>query len=620
MKQYLSGNEVAALAALDAGASVITGYPGTPSSELIGSIWGKKIENTEIQWSTNEKVAFEIAAAASWANKSALCTMKMSGLNVAYDSLISVMYSGCSGALVLYVCDDPGVSAGMPEQDVRGFAIMSDMVVLEPSSVEDTYELVKFAFYLSNSIKSPVMVRSVTNVALSHATVEIPERTKNLPTEPHFEHNIEKYTKAGAKICMNQHRDLIDRLSLAGKIISEKNINELELAPDCGGLGVVAVGVSNSFLDEALTLAFGTTNASAISKLKVKTSHPIPEAELTNLLKHCESVIIIEENEPYVEDGAIRIAYQNKLSTVIYGKHTGAFSRIGSFNARLIANGILRALGIDAPEENEFSASPEIECAARPIGVCAGCPHRGVYMALNAAFAKCGIKKDEMLVTGDIGCTILGMSPPFNTLSTEVSMGASVAMAQGFIYAGIKTPMVSTMGDSTFLHAGIPPLINAVQNRVNMTAIIMDNGWTAMTGMQVNANTDGAFQQDDGKIRIDIARLIPALGVEEFSVVDPYDVNAMTNAILDSFKKDGVKVILSRRECAIQAGRRKIKYGIMSVDSTKCVGCKLCVIKSGCPALVFNGNKVSIDQKTCNGCGICKSLCNFNAISKEKPE
>ncbi|MDL2217194.1 indolepyruvate ferredoxin oxidoreductase subunit alpha [Christensenellaceae bacterium OttesenSCG-928-M15] len=612
----ISGNEAVALAAVNAGATVITGYPGTPSSEAVASLWGKKIEGVEVQWSTNEKVAFEIAAAASWAGQKALCTMKMSGLNVAYDSLISVVYSGCTGALVLYVCDDPGVSAGMPEQDVRGFAKMSDMPVIDLTSVEDSYAMTQYAFALSEKIQSPVMLRSVTSVALSHASVDLPEMTPIPAGEPKLIKDAAKFTKAGAKICMDQHAALLASLEKAREIIHEDKLNEIVLH-DGAKLGLIAAGVMGAYMDEGVKGAKEYGFDAALNTLFVRTAIPAPTAELIAMIDACDTIVVIEENEPYVEHAIFLEAYKRNKQIKIIGKEDGTLSRIGSFDAMTIASTLLKAVNKDLPKEMTVSTGASDHCAARPIGVCAGCPHRGVFMGINDAIKKAGYKKDEVVVTGDIGCTILGMSPPFNTLWTEVSMGASMPMAQGFYYAGVKTPVIATIGDSTFVHGGMPGLINAVWNDVNMTAIIMDNGWTCMTGMQVNPGTAMEFQRAENHHRVDIKNLVPAMGVEHFEIVDPYDVPHFIEVLTDMMKKDGVKVILARRECAIQANRRKIKYNNLVIDEEKCTRCKACIRTSGCPALVYDGERVFMDKKQCNGCGICASTCKFGAIVKE---
>ncbi|MCL1906045.1 MAG: hypothetical protein FWG06_03445, partial [Clostridiales bacterium] len=347
----LSGNEAVVQAALAAGAKVLAGYPGTPSSEAIGSIWNKKIEGVHIEWSTNEKVALEIAGAASWANQRALCTMKMSGLNVAYDSLISFVYSGGKGGLVIYVCDDPGVSAGMPEQDVRGFAFMSDMPVLEPCSVADSYRMTMYAFELSEAIGGPVMLRSVTNVAQSHAIVDIPEAPPVTERPVLLEKDIAKYTKAGAVICMNQHRDLIKRLEAAEDKLSADGLHQLALGGK-GGLGIVSVGVINSFMAEALDLlAEQGVDTRCFSFLRVAASNPLPNRELTKLIEHCNALVVLEENEDYVERGAYMCAYKAAKLMPITGKQNGTLSRIGNFNAVTVLSAIYKALGKELPPQ-----------------------------------------------------------------------------------------------------------------------------------------------------------------------------------------------------------------------------------------------------------------------------
>lgn len=236
-------------------------------------------------------------------------------------------------------------------------------------------------------------------------------------------------------------------------------------------------------------------------------------------------------------------------------------------------------------------------------------------MAINQALKKLKLKKDEVMVTGDIGCTILGMNPPFHTVWNEVSMGASVSLAQGYVYAGIETPVIATIGDSTFFHAGIPGLINAVQHQVPLTLIVMDNGWTSMTGMQVNPGTDEAFQQP-GDRRVDLAELIPALGVEHFFIIDPFELDESAEVIQKCLTLPGVKVVLSRQECTIQAQRRKLKAGEVKVIPENCNLCKLCIILTGCPAIDIGEDTIVIDSALCYGCGLCAQVCNREAIER----
>jgi len=701
MKRILTGNEAIALGALRAGVRVVTGYPGTPSTEALASLLARDLPGRHVEWSTNEKVAFEIAAGAAWAGRRALATMKMSGLNVAYDAVVSIAYSGTNAGLVVYVADDPGVSAGMPEQDTRGFALMTDAPMLEPSSVEEAYRLTQTAFELSEAIGGLVFLRLTTAVALTHSILEV-EEAAQLPSSgevildrapgeapdgvtgvgesggPILERCIEKYTKAGAAICLSQHRALLERLEAARGFLHEHGLHHLHLGKK-GGLGVAVVGAPAAYLDEALSVAGRTRNE--VSVLHAASTVPFPTDEVETLLRYCSEVLVLEELEPHFERQLLVDARRVGFAGRIVGKLDGTLSRSGEYGLDEIASG-LAACGM-WPVEGQHVArgtwpvgshdsrqatshqpqagvppcpqatsyKPQAEPAPRPITVCSGCPHRGTYMAIEAAVKQAGFKKDEVMVTGDIGCTILGMNPPFDLLWNEVSMGSSVSLAQGYVHAGIKTPVIATIGDSTFFHGGIPGVLNAVQHRVPLVIVVMDNGWTGMTGMQVNPGT--AESEQKGGRRIDLAELIPALGVDRFAIADPYDL-AGTTALLTDFLREsvGVRVLLARRECAIQARRRGVTAGKIQLDAAKCVLCKRCLRITGCPALGCsatadaeqlgeNGDssageslerkrsaaassgaaagsavkeRITVDQSLCNGCGLCVAVCPTGAL------
>lgn len=616
--KMVSGNEAIALGALRAGVKVVSGYPGTPSTEVITSLWNKELPGTSVEWSTNEKVAFEVAAASAMVGSRAMCTMKMSGVNVAYDSIIGIAYSGCTGGLVIYVADDPGVNAGMCEQDSRDFAVMADMPMLEPGTLQEAYDLTQYAFELSEAIQSPVFIRSTTNVAQSHGMVDVAERVLPVNENPMLERNIAKYTKAGAVIAMNQHRELLERLEKAKELIAAKQLNRLKLSKQPGGLGIVSVGVVNGYVEEALSLADELRiPLPEISALQLINTIPFAVDEMKQLLKHCSTVLVAEELEPLLENRLYMEAYKLGVKVEFVGKNDATFSRIGEYDAKLVLKGICKALQLTCPEEVLPPAiQPEQHCAARPITTCAGCPHRGTYMAINKAIRNLKFKNNEIIVTGDIGCTILGINPPFNTLWTEVSMGASIPMAQGFIYGGVKKPVLATIGDSTFFHAGIPGLINAIQHNVNLTAVVMDNGWTAMTGMQVNPGTIPGYQQASCR-QLDLEKVIAGLGVDHLMTVDPYDLKATTAAIEKAIALPGVKVVLARRECAIQAARRKVAYEPIAVNIEKCTRCKSCIVITGCPAISLGEHAITIDHAQCNGCGLCMAVCPTAAIVKE---
>ncbi len=608
MRRILTGNEALARGALRAGASVITGYPGTPSTGCIGSIIGLDLPGRHVEWSVNEKVAFEIATGAAWAGRRALCTMKMSGLNVAYDAVISVAYSGTNGGLVVYVADDPGASAGMAEQDTRGFAIISDLPIIEPSSPSAAYRLVQEAFELSERVGSIVMIRLTTEVALGAESVEIEEDGTLKEGEPILERDVFRFTKAGSAICQEQHRRSIARLAEAERVIRELGLNRLDLG-DEGGLGIVAVGPVDRYLNEGLARL--GVSGSQVSILHATTTNPFPKEEVRGLLARSSAILVLEELEPHFEKRLIVEARESGFSGRIVGKLDSTLPRIGEYALPEVLAGLSEALGRE-PKEDRGSAAKLPSPAPRPITVCAGCPHRGTYMAIARAIERTGFSRDEVMVTGDIGCTILGINPPFEILWNEVSMGTSVSLAQGYVHAGVRTPVIATIGDSTFFHAGIPGLINAVQHRVPLTLIVMDNGWTSMTGMQVNPATDEEFQPA-GR-RVDLAGVIRGLGVDRLTIVDPYDIAETTAAIESSLRDGGVNVVLARRECAIQARRRGILADRLKFDPDKCILCNRCLEVTGCPAISIGEGSIDIDDSQCNGCGLCAAVCPTGAL------
>lgn len=619
--RLITGNEAVALGALRSGVRTVTGYPGTPSSGALGSLMNRPPDDgRHIEWSTNEKVAVEIAAGVAWAGQRAMCTMKMSGLNVASDALFSIAHSGVNGALVVYVADDPGAHAGMVEQDSRGYARMMDLPMLEPTTVAEAYELTSLAFELSEECGSPVFVRSVTAIANSHAPVDVEEPKAPEQREPILERDITKYTKAGSAIAQGQHRQVIDRLSKAGEIVRGMELNRVELAEGQGGIGIIASGVAASYLEEGVRLAARQGwDVGPVSVLKVRCTNPFPSEEVRSLLEHCRdigvtAVLVLEELEPYLEGHVIRQGCDIGYSGRIVGKLDGTLDRVGAYGAAQVVEGLAAALGAAPPlQPSERFEDAAALAAARPITVCAGCPHRGTYMAINQALRNLKLGKDEVMVTGDIGCTILGMNEPFETVWNEVAMGASVSLAQGYVYGGVATPVIATIGDSTFFHAGMPGLINAVQHRVPLTLVIMDNGWTAMTGMQANPATDEA-SQPEGNRQVDLATLVPAMGVEHFFMMDPFKLEESTAVVEEALGLPGVKVILARQECAIQAQRRGLQGGVIDVDAEACTLCKRCITLTGCPAISLGEATVIMDQALCYGCGLCSQVCPFDAI------
>lgn len=620
MKKLLTGNEAIAEGVIESGVEVVCGYPGTPSTEVILTLLPQKEElGIHIEWSVNEKVAFEIAAGAAWAGKRALVTMKMSGVNVAADSLASIAYSGCTGGLVIFVADDPGVSAGMPEEDSRYYAKSMVVPMLDLASQQECLDYVKVAFDISEKIGGPVFLRSTTDISHVASDVEIGKKLKLEKREAHFERDIAKYTKAGAAWCMAQHQDALGRLEEASKIcdsyITESGIKVNETHFEDGTKqGVIYAGAVEGNFKEALK-----KYNLKLSWLKIGMVHPLPEERIKKFLEKVDRLLVLEELDPLIEAEVIRIAYLLNKKVEILGKFDKTLSLIGNYSFKNAKNALEILLRVKLePEQNSeiLKKAKKLE-VKRPTSFCIGCPHRGTYYAINTAIKNLKYKKDEIIITGDIGCTILGMNKPFESCWTEVAMGASIGLAQGFKWAGIKKPVLATIGDSTFFHAGIPPLINAVYQKVPLTIIILDNGWTAMTGFEENP---GTISLDESSTkRVDIVEICRGCGIEDIKIIEPYQSEKATDAIMKAIEYPGVSVVVSRRECALQAKRRKVKFPQRKVNIDKCTGCRICLSSLACPAMVFHpkdaNSKAYIEiTSACFGCGLCEFTCPEGAI------
>jgi len=612
IKKLLSGNEAVAQGALESGVEIVTGYPGTPSSELIPFLADiVKKENLEIyvEWSVNEKVAFDIATAAAWSGKRVLVTMKMAGLNVASDTLINIVNKGVKGGMVIYVTDDPGTHAGCTEQDSRFYSLISLAPILDPSDPMDAKKLTKIAFEASEKIRIPIILRSTTNVAHTMGIVECDNYSSSLKRFK-FKKDAQNYTTILANRA-NQRRLLLKKHVEILELFNKFNLNQLDIK---NNFGVIASGVSWTYLQEIINY-FGLE----LSTLKIDSENPWPENKVGKMIQNVDKILVIEEQEPIIETMVKKTTANIKKIIPVLGKEDGTLSRVGENNTENVVNAVSKLID----RKLEFEKNIQLDRnkvkfynSESNLTFCAGCSHRATYYIINKAIKKLGFKQDEIIVTGDIGCTSLGVYKPLETLWTEVTMGASIGLAHGFKISGTTKPVIATLGDSTFFHSGIPPLVNAIQYGSDLTVIILDNLWTSMTGFQPNPNT-GKNLFGKPSNTISISRITEAIGAPTI-IIKPFEVEKSINIVAEIISKKGVKVIISKEECVLQKmrhGHNNIPYYI---DQEKCTKCGACLKNTSCPAIIKDNNQYLIDNNVCTGCGICAHICPINAIGKEK--
>lgn len=607
----LTGNQAIARGVMEIGAHLVTGYPGTPTSGVIEELQRHGGHTIRAYWEINEKVAVEVAAACAWSGLKALVTMKMSGLNVASDSLLSIAASGTKGGLVVYVGDDPNVYYGMVEQDSRLYALMASIPVLEPSSPQEALDYTRRAFALSESTGGVVLLRLTPIVAQSISPVLVGpvERTT---MKPKMDYDIDRYTKAGSHRCLSQHVSAIQRLEKA----RTEAASLARVIPGEGEFGVIAVGVSSHYVEE-LRHRRGIN----LPTLALGMSHPLPEESLLDFLRPLTRVLVIEELDPVVEEKVGALIAREGLSVRLFGKGTGTLPRTGDFDPDQLESAVAPLIGREAPRRG---LPPEILREAverephRLFTFCPGCPHRGTFLAANEAIGTRQSKEREVIVTGDIGCTILGMNPPFSTVWTEVSMGSSIGLASGYKEVGIETPVIATIGDGTFFHAGLPALLSAVHRGHDLTVVIMDNRWMSMTGYQPHVGSD----LPGGPKGVSLEKVVRGLGVTWVRTVHSYHKGKLARTLRAAMRRKGVSVIISRGECAAMAKRSVVIP--VKVDEKRCSRrypgddrCPDCIRKVGCPAIMADGKRVWIDTTACKGCWLCIGACPHGAIRRD---
>ena len=577
------GNEAIARGVWEAGVKMATAYPGTPSTEILENIARYPSTDIEAQWGTNEKVALDVAIGASFTGVRAFVCMKHVGLNVAYDSLMSVTYIGVNGALVLAVCDDPGIHSSQNEQDSRLMARIAMVPVLEPADAQEALDFTRIAFDISEQFDTPVMVRSTTRLSHTRSRVRVGHRTTTV--DKGFIESTAKNVMVPAHARL-RHPLLLERERKVTEYFDASPLNQRD--PGCSRYGIITAGISYSYVKEVVPEA---------SVLKLAVTWPLPTGLLRTFCDSVERVLVVEELEPVIEDEL------HKMGIAAEGK--SLFPRVGEFSPAVIQQGLVKA-GLLTVDHAETVYEPSQ--LARPPVLCPGCPHTSSYMVLRSVNAR---------VAGDIGCYTLASIEPLDAVDTCVAMGCSIANAVGMDKAGNQTrPIVATIGDSTFLHAGIPPLIDAVYNKANITVMILDNHTVAMTGGQDYAGT-GITLRGEKTQRINFKELVQAIGVKWVRQIDSYNLAEMHMALKEAIQFKGVAVLISDRPCVIDPIR--IRGAVYQISAATCTGCQSCM-NLGCPSLFWTDemidghHKVAIDASTCMGCSLCAQICPSDAI------
>lgn len=573
MKELMLGNKAVARGLYEAGCKVISSYPGTPSTEITEE--AAAYNEIYCEWAPNEKVALEVAHGATLGGVRAACAMKHVGLNVAADPLFTISYQGLNAGLVVCVADDPGMHSSQNEQDSRHYAIAAKLPMLEPSDSEESRVFVKKAFEMSEKFNTPVLLKMVTRVAHSQSIVD---------TEERVEPDRVPYVKDPAKVMMtlnsrNAHIRVEERTKALIEYAESTELNRVEMGEDTS-VGIITDSTSYQYAREVL--------GDKVSILKLGMINPLPEKLIKDFAQNVDKVIVLEELDPIIEN------HCKQLGIKVAGKDT--FPICGEFSQNLVR----KCLGMKEPEHITI----EENVPARPPVMCAGCPHRGIFYIL---------KKKKCMVYGDIGCYTLGAVAPLNAMDLNVCMGASCSGLHGFnkaIGEEAESNSVGVIGDSTFIHSGMTGITDISYNMSNSTVIILDNSITGMTGHQQNPTT-GKNLRGEPAGKVDLEALCRALGFNRVRVVDPYDLKAVEEAVTEELAAKEPSIIISRRPCVMIKGT--VHKPPISVDESKCVGCKQCM-SIGCPAIAVKDKKAHIDPTLCIGCKVCSQMCKFEAI------
>lgn len=592
MQEYVMGNGAIGLGALAAGVNLVSGYPGTPSSEIVETISKYPHDGVHLEWSVNEKAAMEVAASAAYGGARTLVTMKQVGLNVAADPIMSLAYVGVKGGMVVVSADDPGPISSQTEQDTRRFADFCRIPVFDPSSPEEAYQMIQDAFKYSEKYKTPVLFRPTTRVCHAYASIDNPEYCGPKKYEG-FVKDSKKWV-IFPRLSFANHNMIEKRNIEIGRNFSSYKFNKIE-----GGnsnKAVITSGISYSYAKEYMKYH------EDIKLIKIATAYPFPEDLLLKALEGVKEVICLEELSPFIEEQVLKIIGKHGLQIRVSGKLDGKVPHSGENSSNQVAAILSDFLGTEKLSGGlDISDAPALPM--RPPVLCAGCPHRASFYAVKQA-----MKGKKAYFCGDIGCYTLGNAMPLDMVDTCLCMGAGITMAQGFHWIDGEGTCFGFVGDSTFFASGMTGVVNAVYNNADMILCVLDNSTTAMTGHQPHP---GIGRNMMGQIvdKVDIKKVLEGIGVHKVITVNPLNLKESIDAVNECEKLPGVKAIIFKSPCiAISKPDKKLAI------SEKCIQCKKCIREIGCPALITVDGKVTIDESLCTGCGLCSQICPVSAI------
>jgi indolepyruvate ferredoxin oxidoreductase, alpha subunit len=587
MTELLMGNEAIALGAIKAGVRVVSGYPGTPSTEVLETIARRNPGNIYVEWSVNEKAGLEVAAGAAYTGVRSLVTMKQVGLNVASDPLMSLNYIGIKGGMVVFVADDPGPISSQTEQDTRHFGKFAKIPVFDPSSPEEAYEMIGEAFEYSEKYGTPVLFRATTRVCHACVSIEVSEVPEPKPVEGFIKDN--KWVIFPRLSYQNKIK-IEAREGLLSEDFSGYQRNELI---GTGRIGIACGGISYAYVAEALE-----GHEDIFTVMKIATPFPFPERLAARFIHQVDQIIAFEELDSVIEDALIYICGKNKLTIDILGKRTSTVPNAGELSSMIIAEILDKTFGFQLSVP--YSQYPDRPLTmVRPPVLCAGCPHRASFYAVKQA-----MKGGKAVFCGDIGCYTLGNAAPLDMVDTCLCMGAGITIAQGLWHAEKDSVNFAFVGDSTFFASGITGVINAVYNQTDMILIVLDNATTAMTGHQPHPGI-GKTMMGEISQKIGIRAILEAIGLSYIKELDPLDLKKSIETVREAALLGGVRAIIYKSPCVAIMKNEKHK----SVNKDKCIGCKKCMKELGCPAISFHAGKAEIERGLCNGCGLCNQVC-----------